>query len=426
VVSVGVLVDLQWSPQAGGQVKCWERFAHAATAFQKDLDLTVHFLGDEERTVPVAGNVRYVTHPPLLSTARFRFTQLIREHTDLAPLRPGLFRYLRNYDVIHTTHATFAFAKTAVIFAKRFGRPLVHSIHTDAPKYTRIYFPQILRRLLHDGWLSRLLLDRFQFADRCAASMARKLDRYIGRCDWVLVSQEADLRRTSRAVRGECVSFLRRGVDKNVFHPRWRDRARLNEIYGIPPDRCVLLFVGRVDPVKSVATLAHAARNLLDRGTPVHVMIAGDGSERDAIRALLGPAVTLPGVLPQATVAWLYASADLFVFPSETEVYPNAVIEAKASGLPVLVAPQGGAAQCLKAPGVDGLIVEERRPDRWAHAIEDLRANPARRAAMGAAARRHIEEEWPTWEEVLANDLMPVWRALAQKHRVPRAAVSAP
>ncbi len=344
----------------------------------------------------------------------------IREHTDLAPLHPRLFPCLRSYDVIHTTDAFFALSKTALFFAKRSGKPIVLSIHTDIPKYTRIYTEVITRRLFGDGHLSRVLLERFHFASHCAAGILWKRDRYLRRCDWVLVSNEADPHRVLRAIPDIKVSFLRRGIDKEMFHPKWTNRAKLREAFGIAKDRFLLLFVGKVDPVKNVMILARAAKVLLDRGEPIHVMIVGDGTQREAVGSLLGSAASFPGVVPHSTMNWLYASADLFVFPSETEIYPNVVIEAKASGLPVLVAQRGGAAQCVAKDGVDGFIIGENDPDLWARAIEFLRRSRMRCVRMGEEARKHIESDWPSWEEVLARDLMPVWEAVARKCGDPR------
>lgn len=415
MLAVGVLVDLKWCPEAGGQVKCWEHFAQGALAFLKEVDLTIHFLGDREETFIISENVRYITHPPLLSTARFRFLNQIPEHTDLAPFHPRLFPYLKNYDVIHTTNVSFALAKTALSFSKRSGTPLVHSIHTDDPRYARLYSAEVIRTLFQDGRLRRLLLDRFRFADRCSTFMQRKLDQYLKRCNWVLVSKEEDWERISRVFPEKRISFLRRGIDKETFHPKWRDRERLYEAFRIPPDRFLLLFVGRVDQGKNVMTLAEASKILLDRGEPIHGMIVGEGSQKEEVQKLLGPHVTLPGVVSPSTLAWLYASADLFVFPSEIEVCPNVVIEAKASGLPVLISARGGASQCLKKPGVDGFILQENSPDLWAQAIEFLRRNPLHRTRMGEEARKHIESEWPSWEEVLVHDLIPVWQAVARK-----------
>jgi glycosyltransferase involved in cell wall biosynthesis len=196
----------------------------------------------------------------------------------------------------------------------------------------------------------------------------------------------------------------------------------LKSALGISEDHFVLLHVGRVDQGKDVMTLARAGRIMLDRGAPVHLIFAGEGRQTDEIRGLLGHRVALLGSVPQAELTWLYASADLFVFPSQIEISPNVVVEAKASGLPVLVSAKGGSAQLVCYPGpakhADGLIVWENDSWVWAEAIDSLRRDPQRRIAMGENARQSIETRWPSWRDVLAEDLVPIWKRVARERGV--------
>ena len=97
-------------------MKCWERLAEAADGV--DLDLTVYFLGAQREIIPVAEHVRYVTLEPLLSTNSFPFLDKIADHTDLAPVHPGLLGHLKKHQVIHTTDAYFSLARTAQYFAR--------------------------------------------------------------------------------------------------------------------------------------------------------------------------------------------------------------------------------------------------------------------------------------------------------------------
>ncbi|MGH9790518.1 MAG: glycosyltransferase family 4 protein, partial [Candidatus Acidiferrales bacterium] len=164
--------------------------------------------------------------------------------------------------------------------------------------------------------------------------------------------------------------------------------------------------------------LAQAARLLIDRGVPVHVIFAGDGSQQQEIRSLLGGHVSLPGSVSQRNLPRLYASADLFVFPSQIEIAPNVVVEAKASGLPVVVSAAGGSARIVECSGNHGVQVEGGHPAVWAAAIESLLRDPERRRALGAGARRSIETGWPSWGDVLAEDLLPIWRRVAREKGV--------
>jgi len=411
-LSVGVFVDLKWSMEAGGHVKCWEHFAEAAAAVPEQLDLTVHFLGDAEEVYNIAGNVRYVTHRPALSTSRFRCMAKIPAQTDLAPVNLHLLPYLKDYQLVHTTGAFFALSKTARYYARRHSVPLVNSIHTDTPAYTRCFAAEVIRRMTGDGLLRGLLVDRLRLPERTSQYMLRKLDRYLARCDWVLVSRSEDLERVRVIQSEDRVSVLRRGVDKLTFHPRWRNRQTLRDAYGIPADRFLILYVGRLDAAKNVMTLARAARLLIDRGNPLQVMMVGKGPLEAEVRKLLGPAVTFPGVVPHSALGWLYASADLFAFPSETEVCPNVVLEARSSGLPVLLSARGGSAELILRRNLDGFLAGEDDPQSWARCLDILRRHPERRARAGAEARKVIDEEWPSWSDVLQQDLLPVWRDL--------------
>lgn len=413
---VGVIVDLFWEPDAGGHVKCWERFAEAAIA-EPDLDLTVYFLGEKKEVITLAPNVRYMTRRPLLDTNRLWFLEKMPDHTDLAPFHPRFVRHWRRLHVLHTTDAYFTLARTALKFARWTGRPLVNSIHTDTPRYTRVYSERAVSRLFGGGRFGRWITLRARVHERMGAMMQRKLDRYVQRCDWVLGNNiEETPSRT--AIPADRYSVLRRGIDKDAFHPDRRDRPRLRYRYGIPEDRFVMLFAGRLDPDKSVMTAARAARMLLDRGVPVHALFAGEGSQRREVEALLGANATLTGTVSQQELAWLYASSDLFVFPSRNEISPNVVVEAKACGLPIVVSAEGGSSRFIREHAEDGVILNDNDPAHWAEEIELLCLDSDRRVAMGHRARRSVENEWPSWSDVLRQDLIPVWRRVAQEKRV--------
>ncbi|MBX6320903.1 MAG: glycosyltransferase [Rhodospirillaceae bacterium] len=417
---VGVLIDLEWSPRAGGHVKSWERLAEAATRLPDLVDLTIHLQGRAGRVCIFANNVRFATHRPVFSTAMLLARSSVPDHTDLAPLHPGLLNRLWRYDVIHTTDAHFAYARTARLAARLWNTALVHSVHTETSGYTRLYSEMLLQRL--PAVLGRPLIDKLHLPDRLANRMTRRLQHHLAACDKVLLSARGDPARLGLPAAGPRIGLLRRGIDKDAFNPKHRDRTRLEATYGVPPERAVLMFAGRIEHGKSVMTLAAAARRLLDRGLNLAVVMAGDGSERDSVLKLLGDRAVLPGTVDPKTLAWLYASSDLFVFPSRIEESPNVVLEAKACGVPVLVAPGGGDVFVAKT-GADGIIVADPSPESWATAIGELLGSPARRAALAEAARADVVNNRPSWDDVLAEDLIPVWQAAVAAHaRRPRPA----
>lgn len=412
-VRVGVLVDLVWSPQAGGHVKCWERFAEAACHIPDRLDLTVHFSGTDPGRHDLAPNVRYLIHPPMFSTAQIPFLSHVPDHTDLAPYHFGLARLLSQYDLLHTTDAFFAFARTAARVARRHGIPLTNSIHTDTPGYTRVFTAQTLHRLVGQGVLGRLLVDRLKLHERAADDMLAKLARHQAQCRYALVSRPEEAERARRFLPEDRVGFLRRGIDHDAFTPAKRDRAAICDAYGVPGDRVLILFAGRVNRGKNVMVLAQAVRRLVDRGAPVHLLCAGKGDDRQAILDLLGDHASCPGPVAQSALQRIYASADIFAFPSEVEVFANAVQEALTSGLPVVMAEKSGSGHLVD--GDTGVVLDGGDVDAWERALGDLAGSAERLAAMKRAARARAEHLLPSWLEVLEQDLMPRWRAAAER-----------
>jgi len=414
-ISVGVFVDLELRPEAGGHVKCWERFAAAAVSLPDALDLTVHFAGDEEAERPIAENVRYRIHRPVFSTRRLPFLRGNPDHTDLARRHPAVAAHLPGYRVLHATDAYFAFAKTIRAYAKRSRKPLVSSTHTDTPKYTRLFTRDAIHNAVGRGWASRFLLDRLRVAERAGRSMERRLDAYLAGSDHVLASSDADFERARGLLPPERVSRLRRGIDKEFFHPRWRDRDALSAAHGVPADRFLLVFVGRVDASKSPLVLAESVRSLAESGLPVHALFVGRGGQRAAVAEAAGPYATLIGSVSQDALRTIYASGDLFAFPSTTELMPNVVVEAKASGLPAILSARGGSAQMVSESS-GGMLIDSEDAADWAEAIRPLVDDRVRRDQMARAARAEIESAWPTWADVLVEDLLPVWRRVAEVH----------
>lgn len=408
---VAVLVDLLWTPAAGGHVKFWERAAAGAAGLGDVLDLTIYFGARANGERRLADNVRFRLLKPVFSTERLRFLAHVPDHTDLAPYHPRLARALAATDVIHTTDGYFAFARTALGVARRRGIPLVNSVHTDTPGYTRLYAAETVRRVFGRGWIARLLIDRLGLDARAERWKLAQLLRHQAACRFVLGPRDQDLERARRILPRDRVLRLPRGLELERFHPKWRDRAWLAAKFTIAPDLPVVLCVGRINPGKNVLVLAEAVRRLAARGERLVLVCAGEGEDCARIEALLGPHVRCPGTVLGDDLARLYASADLLAHPSEIETYANAVAEGMAAGLPALVSARGQPRFQI-ADRKTGLAVGPGAAD-WAEAIRSLLHDPARRAAMGRAARRHNEQRFTDWRTVVAEGLAPVWRRAA-------------
>jgi glycosyltransferase involved in cell wall biosynthesis len=152
-----------------------------------------------------------------------------------------------------------------------------------------------------------------------------------------------------------------------------------------------LLYVGRVSREKNLELLADAYRLLLDQDVNVRLVIVGDGPYRTEMEGRLsGCPVLFTGYLDGEDLQNCYASADLFVFPSTTDTFGNVVLEAQASGLPVVVSDEGGP-QELMIDGETGLIVRNISADSLVAAMVPLLKEPSRLSEMGRNARGFAE-----------------------------------
>jgi glycosyltransferase involved in cell wall biosynthesis len=424
--SVAVLVELVRSDTAGGHVKCWERFAESAARLPDvcELDLTVYFLGERERTDSLSPHVRFVMLRPMLSTAALTSADGAEDVTDLAPYHPRLAALLPQHDVWHLTHS-FAYAATAARLARHTARRprLVGSLHTDVPALAAVYARYLAGRRLPACGRAPLGFLADRTADGAEAWLRRRRDRLLRRCERVLVPTPAGRAELTRTLGADRISLLRRGVDHERFRPDPTARARLARQYGVPADRPLVLFAGRLDASKGVPLLAESVRRLRDdRGRRVHLVTAGSGAEADAVRRTLGPDVTLLGPLPQDRLADVYAGCDIFAFPSRTETAGNVVAEAMAGGLAVVLPEGATTTQWLTAPGRDGVVVRRDDPRDWSDALCALVDRPHRLDSVRHHAAATARDTHPSWDRVLAEDLLPVWLPVAARDAHPSGA----
>lgn len=405
---VHVLVDLERRPSSGGHVKSWERLAAGAQGFPEELDLTVHFAGEEVRTHPLAANVRYATHRPVFSSSRLPFLAPVPDHSDLAPFHGELARSLEGADLIHTTDAFFAFARTAERVAHKRRVPLVTSIHTDTPRYTALFTAATIEHLFGQGRVARLLKEGAALPRRAEAWMMRRFRAHQRRCAAVVVSRPDQLEPFGRQLSPRRVSLLRRGIERDVFHPRPPERAWLERTFDIPAGRVVVVMVGRLDRVKNVTTVVEAIGLLAERGLPLHLLCLGEGPDREAVFARLGTLASCPGTVTPTELARIYASADVIAHASRIEDTSNVVQEALSCGRPLLVAGESGSGRYV-VDGATGIVVEPNDAASWARALERVAGDEALRTHLGRGAADWATTCIASWSDVLREDLMSVW-----------------
>jgi len=196
-----------------------------------------------------------------------------------------------------------------------------------------------------------------------------------------------------RGLRKRKILLLDRWVDVNRFHPRNRVRGYWNK-YGVDDESLVkFIYVGRLGVEKNLHLIASAYRQLRETRQDAHLILVGEGPyRRDLEKQLSGLPVTFTGVLEGSELAHAIASADVKLFPSTTDTWGNAPLEAQASGLPVIVSEVGGPIE-LMLDGVTGLKVQGRNVQELVEAMlalmdESMRSKMGRMAASFAAANR--------------------------------------
>lgn len=200
------------------------------------------------------------------------------------------------------------------------------------------------------------------------------------------------------------------GVDVTAFSPD-PDRRRIwREKLGIPRDAPLVLSVGRMATKKGFHILMAALPELLSSNPEAHVVLAGGGDllPRFQEEALKFPGrLHLPGPVLRDTLPDLYRAADLFVLPAvhdskgNVDGLPNVILEAMASGLPVVASGISGIPLAVEDGGT-GLLVPEKDPKALAAALRRLLSAPGLAREMGGRGRRKAETAL-TWDAVAAR-----------------------
>ncbi|MGV9390183.1 glycosyltransferase family 4 protein [Streptomyces olivaceus] len=266
-------------------------------------------------------------------------------------------------DVVHLA-SPFVLGVRGMVAAARLGVPAVAVYQTDLAGYARTYMG----------------------AGEAAAW--RRIRSVHSAAELTLAPSGAALR-DLRAHGVPRVELWPRGVDTVRFRPGRRDEALRRAL--APNGELIVGYVGRLAPEKQVELLSGACA--LDG---VRVVVVGDGPSRPGLEAALPGAVFL-GRRTGDDLARVFASLDVFAHTGPFETFCQTVQEAMASGVPV-VAPAAGGPLDLVAHGRTGLLVPPRDADAVRDAVWSLSADPALRAAYGAAGRAAVEQR--TWAAV--------------------------
>lgn len=303
---------------------------------------------------------------------------------------PNLLRVkntLQNYkpDVIHLM-TEFSMGLTGLHYGKKYNIPTLSNYTTHFPKYLQYYNLQSFEKNAWD--YMRWFHNQSQYTLCASSDTQNRL-------------QQEGINRTA---------FFTRGVDTENFSPSLRSPYLRKELGA--EDKMALLYVGRISAEKELDVLMQAYQMLLKKHhKKITLIVTGEGPALEHYKKAFGKQVLFTGYKKGKELSRIYASSDLFVFPSSTETFGNVVLEAMASGIPAVV-PFAGGVKDIVSHEKDGLFFKSGSSEDLASQIEKLIMNPLlykhlKEQARVAALKRG-------WDNVL-NQLTDIYHSVSKK-----------
>jgi glycosyltransferase involved in cell wall biosynthesis len=208
------------------------------------------------------------------------------------------------------------------------------------------------------------------------------------------------------------IRVIHNGVDVNKFKPAV-DKRKVKIELGFNPDDLAIVSVGRLYARKGLFTLIESMVAVVKRFPTAKFVISGKG-QSDEMHKLTAYAerlgvknnIVFTGYYPDKKLPKLYQAADVFAFSTFYEHHPFAVLEALATGLPVVTTTVGGIPETIES-GKNGFLVDPFHPRQFSEKIQYLLEHPAFAVEMGAKARKTIVEEY-AWR-IVVKDAMKVY-----------------
>lgn len=284
----------------------------------------------------------------------------------------------------------------ALAIAKILKLPLTSTYHTQ--------FPQYAQYLTGDDFIEDLT---WKF-----------MIWYYDQMDQIYVSSQNSFDElTERGIKAEKIRIMPRGINTEVFHPS-KQCDILTTNFGVDEAALKFLYVGRVSREKNLPILVNAFKALCKTSDKAHLTVVGDGPYADEMKHLLKDyPVTFTGYLSGEPLCRVYASADIFVFPSTTDTFGNVVLEAQASGLPVIVSDLGGPCENMLDQKT-GIIVKSDDVAALSSAMQQFLNTPRLRGQMAEHARAYMEDRsfenafmqsWEFYKEMEMPASMPAF-----------------
>jgi D-inositol-3-phosphate glycosyltransferase len=308
-------------------------------------------------------------------------------------LRAEASKPLGHYDVVHSHY--WLSGQVGALARDRWGVPLVHSMHTMA---------KVKNEALAEG-------DTPEPAARVIGE-----EQVVEAADVLIANTDLEAKQLINLYDAEPgrVEVIHPGVDTSLFRPQ--DQAAARAARGIAADALVLLFAGRIQPLKAPDVLLHATAELLRLRpalrrrlvVPIVGGPSGSGLERPTALANLADELGITDVVrfvppvPQHELAGWYSAATLVAVPSYNESFGLVAVEAQAAGAPVVAASVGGLTTVVRH-GRSGVLVDSHDPSDWARALEPIAVDQAYRDRLARGAIAQAQRF--SWDATAAQTL---------------------
>lgn len=354
----------------------------------------LHDLGYGNRVVHVPSGPEHPLPKDELPNYLTNYVSWIKDFTESKGLK---------YNVIHSHY--WLSGEAAMSLREDWGSPFIQMFHTLGEMKN-----QVARSPDEVASPARLASER----------------RLLGEADRIIASTEAELAQFRWLYRQDTdkVEIIEPGVDISHFYPIPADEAR--EFVNVRDDRRIILFVGRIEPLKGLDSLLNAIALLDRRGQDdLHLMVIGGEPDADPeeitvemnrlqemTRELrLVDQVTFLGKRDQDVLQYFYSAAEIVVMPSHYESFGLVALEAMACGTPVVASETGGLVYLVK-DGETGLHVPTAEPQALADKLQHLLENEAELRRLGQQAAKYASGfEWGR----VADRMINVYEELAQE-----------
>lgn len=370
-----------FTPQVNGVTRTLGRLSE----YLDNEGVDYRFFVPEIKDEPYSNQIFRFTSLPffLYPECRLALPNFIHIKKELEKFQPDIFHIATPFNM----------GLTGLAYGNKLNIPMVASYHTHFDRYLEYYDLQFLSKFIwkYMNWFHRSFQKTF------------------------VPSQE-----TKKEVEGKGFSNVHiwsRGVDCDKFHPNF-SADRIREKYEIKED-FILSYVGRLAPEKDLDILMQVAHALPEEiKEKVHWLIAGEGPLFKELQKEKPMNMTFTGYLKGEPLTELYASSDLFIFPSTTETFGNVVLEANACGTPVIGSRAGGVQEIIKHEHT-GILCEPKNVENYVERISHLIRHPFLIEAMGKESRKFALSQ--SWDSIFSN-LLSQYEEVIEQNMLDRVA----